>query len=64
MATEELGHCTFLIQRPDKTWTYCGKPAPSIWLHAAAGHYYRCAKHQPSQLDRHASAQDLGIIAP
>jgi len=54
MADDERaeGACTFLIQRPDKSWTYCGKPAPSIWVHSAAGRYYRCGWHQPSQFDR------------
>jgi hypothetical protein len=60
MASDEKraeGPCTFLIQRPDKTWTYCGQPGQSIWMHAAAGRYFRCAGHRPSQLDVHASGQ-------
>ena len=52
---EAIAPCTFLIQRADKTWTYCGKPAPSIWIAPANGFYRRCETHQPSQYDRHAT---------
>lgn len=53
---EPSAPCTFLVRRPDSTWTYCGEPAPSIWIGVARGFYRRCDPHQPSQYDRHVTA--------